>query len=222
MLDRDELIHDAARRSAQKMVAKVEGLRARLRGQSPAAIALRSGAAFRQASADAACLSLTFMFADYTVTCPAFEVCKASGEAASPFIQAIVLSYLEAADGTPRAGEWVSLRELPGGQFYHQAFQGYTGNVLAAQIGDDLTAFRRGAEPIAEVRLPAFGDAAYAFRVLPNLHMAVIYWLGDDEFAPRASVLFDRAASHYLSIDGLAVVGSQLTARILRGAQTPV
>ncbi len=218
MLDRDELIHDAARRSAEKMIARVEGLRAALRGEQPAALALRSGARFEPMSLGTARLRLAYLGTDYEVTAPAFEVVKAeSGAPASPFVQAIVLMYLQTADGTPRAHEWVSLRELPNGQFYHQAFQGYTGNVLAARLDNNLEAFKRGAEPLAEVRLTAYGDAAYAFQVLPNLYLAVIYWLGDEEFPPRASVLFDRSAWHYLSLDGLAVVGSQLISRILHG-----
>ncbi|GAB4439836.1 MAG: hypothetical protein Kow00120_07820 [Anaerolineae bacterium] len=219
MLDREELVHEAARRSAAIMVAKVEGLRAVLRDAPPAALALRSGAAFVQRAPEPACLELAYLFTDYVVTCPDFEVLKAGdGQPASPFTQAVVLSYLQAADGTPRAHEWVSLRELPDGQFYHRAFQGYTGDMLAARLGNDLEAFRRGAVPLADVALTAFGDAAYAFRVFPNLYMAVIYWLGDEDFPPRASVLFDKAAAHYLSLDGLAVVGSQLTGKILRGA----
>jgi hypothetical protein len=224
VLDRDALIGDAARRAAEKMTAKAEGLRAALCQERPAALALRSGAEFEQTSPTGAQgearLRLPFMFAEYAVTCPAFQVYRAgSQEPASPFVQAIVLSYLQQADGTPRAHQWVSFRELPGGQFYHRAFQGYTGDLLARTLGNDLEAFKQGAEPLAEVRLGAYGDAAYAFCALPRVYLAAIYWLGDEEFAPRASLLFDRAASHYLPLDGLAVIGSQLTHTILAGAK---
>ena len=49
----------------------------------------------------------------------------------------------------------------------------------------------------------------------------MVYWLGDaeDGFPSRAQVLFDRAASSYLIVDGLAILGSQLTHRIMRAAQ---
>ena len=222
MPDPDELLHDAARRSAEKMIAKAEGLRAALRQRQPAALALRAGAPFEPISPEGARLRLSFLGNDFVIPCPAFDVLKAGdGTPASPFVQALVLSYLHQADGTRRAHEWISFRELPGGQFYHQAFQGYTGDVLTARLGNDLAAFRRGAEPLADARLSAYGDAAYSFRAFPNLYLAVIYWLGDEEFPARASVLFDKAAAHYLPLDGLAVVGSRLVSLILRGAQTP-
>jgi hypothetical protein len=48
--------------------------------------------------------------------------------------------------------------------------------------------------------------------------MAVIYWRGDDEFSPNANVLFDASAGHYLSTDGLAVLGRELCSKILRQA----
>jgi hypothetical protein len=43
--------------------------------------------------------------------------------------------------------------------------------------------------------------------------------LGDQDFAHNASILFDAAASHYLSVDALAVVGSQLTSRLIRAKE---
>ena len=42
---------------------------------------------------------------------------------------------------------------------------------------------------------------------LPGIALAVVYWRGDDEFDAEARVLFDAAAPHYLSTDGLAILG---------------
>ncbi|MEZ4716862.1 MAG: DUF3786 domain-containing protein [Caldilineaceae bacterium] len=33
------------------------------------------------------------------------------------------------------------------------------------------------------------GDCGFAFRVLPAVTLAVVYWRGDDEFAPEAHPL---------------------------------
>lgn len=220
-LDRNNLVHDAARRSAEIMTEKAEGIRAQLRDRSPAAIALHSGAELVQKPAGQERLTLSYLSDDYTITYPDFEVYYGgTDEPIYPFLQAILLAYLQTADGTPRAHRWVSFRELPNGQFYHRAFQGYTGNLLSRELGNNLAAFKKGAKPLAEVHLSDYGDAAYSFQVLPRVYMAAIYWLGDEEFAPRANILFDRAASHYMTIDGLAVIGSQLTGKILRGAKS--
>lgn len=60
------------------------------------------------------------------------------------------------------------------------------------------------------------GDAMFAFWPLPRIVLAAQYWRGDDEFAPRANILFDASASHYLTTDGLAVLGSQLVSRLTK------
>ena len=54
------------------------------------------------------------------------------------------------------------------------------------------------------------------FRLLPRIHMAVILYVGDEEFGPRVNVLFDRAASHYLPIEDLAVLGGMLASRLIK------
>ena len=59
------------------------------------------------------------------------------------------------------------------------------------------------------------GDAGFAFRVLPRVVIVAVYWLGDEDFSSRASILFDANVHHYMVTDGLAILGSQLVGRIL-------
>ena len=67
------------------------------------------------------------------------------------------------------------------------------------------------------------GDAGYAFQILPRIHLAAAYWQGDDEedgpFGAQASILFEDSAIHYMSTDGLAVLGSHLANAIVREAR---
>ncbi|MCB9159637.1 MAG: DUF3786 domain-containing protein [Caldilineaceae bacterium] len=115
------------------------------------------------------------------------------------------------------AQRWIAFRELPDGWLYQQAFQGYTGHVLVQQFGDDTAALAAGCHATGGVPLEV-GDCGFAFRVLPAVALAVVYWRGDDEFAPEARVLFDAAAPHYLSTDGLAILGSHLVRQVLAHA----
>ena len=71
------------------------------------------------------------------------------------------------------------------------------------------------AETVGGVKIDV-GDCGYAFQVLPRVQLAIVYWLGDEEFPPQAQVLFDAAASHYLPVDGLALLGSDLVRRLLK------
>jgi len=108
--------------------------------------------------------------------------------------------------------------------FYAQAFRGYAEVRLVRELGaGGVTAFRRGMEQLGgqpESIGSGTGNAAYAVQVLPRIRLAAVYWLGDEDFSSQASVLFQETAPHYLSTDGLAVLGSHLVNRILQGTST--
>lgn len=151
----------------------------------------------------------------YVVRWPELVVEEATGEESAEELQALVLDYLAHADGSSPTGRWLGFRELPHGGFYWQAFQGYSGDDLVRSLGGDSALFRRGAERLGGSPV-ALGDAAYAFRALPNVPLAAVWWEGDEEFPPRAAVLFDAVASHYLPTDGLAILGRMLCRRLIK------
>ena len=207
---------------AQAMENQMESQREALRARDPVQIAFDGGAKWEKTGSDAGTLSLTFINTPLVVTVPDYKVFSADGNEAPVMTQGLLTAYLITAKGIERANQWIVFRELPNGLFYHQAFDGYTGKVLARALGEDLGAFKRGAKAVGGFSLSGFGDAAFEFRALPRLWLAIAYWLGDaeDGFPPRAQVLFDRAASSYLITDGLAIVGSHLVRQIMRAAQT--
>jgi hypothetical protein len=59
-------------------------------------------------------------------------------------------------------------------------------------------------------------DRAWRIPALPRVPVALLWWDGDDEFDPRADLLFDATASHHLTTDGCAVLGSWITGTISR------
>ncbi|HEX9092012.1 MAG TPA: DUF3786 domain-containing protein [Anaerolineales bacterium] len=128
----------------------------------------------------------------------------------------MLLYYLRQADGTPMADHWIGYRELPGGNFYSQAFQGYSGDFLARVYGENPEAYLSAAHGLDGIRLPALPGLAFAFLPLPRIRLASILYPGDEEFPSRASVLFDAAASHYMTTDGLALLGAGLVGRLIQ------
>jgi hypothetical protein len=133
----------------------------------------------------------------------------------------MLLYYLHTADGSPLADRWIGFRELPDGGFYHQAFQGYSGNQIAKVFGDEPEAFALAAKVIGGQSLPALAPHAYFFHPLPRIRLAATLWPGDDEFPAKASVLFDAACGHYMPIDGLAILGSGLSKRLIKASASP-
>jgi hypothetical protein len=198
-----------------RLASVVEEARTGLRDIKPGKLKLRSGCE-QDGNGD---YRLTFFDQEYVISADGFAVRRAdTGKEQPSFIQSLVLTYLITADGTTPSSRWIGFRELPDGMFYVQAFQGYTGARLVRELEDDIGSFRRGAEALGGEPL-AIGDAGYTFTVLPRVHMALVYWEGDEEFPSQARVLFEDTSSHYMPTDGLAILGSQLVGRLLKAAR---
>ncbi len=129
------------------------------------------------------------------------------GKPAPEEVQAILFDYLVNADGTPPSGNWVGFGDLPHGAFYSQAFQSYSGDELVRRLS--FAAFKRAAEAAGGIPIP-LGEAGYAFRALPLLLLAVVWWEGEEGIPPKAVVLFDAHAAKLLPSEGLAIVGRLL------------
>jgi len=200
--------------SQQQLAGRVEELRLALRTKgNPQNLAFLSGVEFHGAGTGG--FSLPLFGRIVNVSYPDLVACDAETGASLPVaIQALLLYYLNIADGTPLEGRWVAFADLPDGRFYNQAFQGYTGQELARHFGNDLGTFERAARKLDGMKL-GYGDAAFAFHILPRVMLAVVYHLGDEDFPATCQILFDASASHYLPTDVCAILGSMLTRKLL-------
>ena len=200
-----------------RLTPLVETARKRLERVQPSQLIQRSGCTL----APDGTYRLCFFWQDYAIHRSDFSVRHAKGgQETTSFIQALLLTYLNSADGTPPSGRWIAYRELPDGMFYANAFRGYAENRLVHDLNavGGLERFRQAAMQL-DGRAIDIGDAGYAFQVLPRIHLAAIYWDGDEDFDAQASILFEDSAIHYMSTDGLAVLGTHLVNAIVRTAQ---
>jgi len=159
--------------------------------------------------------SVPFFSQQHEVTFPTIAVLNAGGAEADITTRLLILHYLIHADGVQPADSWIAFRELPDGRVYDAAFQRRSPLRIAQTYGKDARGFAAAAEALGGERIQ-FGDAAYRFRLLPRLAMAIILHLGDDEFAPAVNVLFDAAAGHYLPTEDLAVLGGMLAGKLIK------
>jgi hypothetical protein len=192
------------------MERQVEALQVRLENMDLATLALLTGG-----DVEGDEMVLTVFGAPVIVAGPGFEVLEANTREPAPInTQALVLYHLCTTDGSPVTDRWISFRELPDGGFYHQAFQGYTGNRLVREAGNDVERVRIAAHRIGGHEQTT-GDLGFRFEALPRVPLLLVYWLGDDEFPPRAHILFDESAGHHLPVDACALLGSALVQRLL-------
>jgi hypothetical protein len=198
-----------------RLAPVVEQARTTLCSLKPDKLVLRSGCE-RDEDGN---FRLTFFWQEYVISAEDFTIQRAdTGEQPASFTQSLILTYLVTSDGTTPSSRWVGFRDLPDGMFYVQAFEGYSGGRLVRELQGGVTALRRVAKALGGKPLE-IGDAGYAFSVLPRVHLALVYWEGDEEFPSQARVLFEDTAAHYMSTDGLAIFGSQLVGRILKASR---
>ncbi len=185
----------------------------------PEQVALRADALFEGTDAGQGQFTVRFLGATYQVDWPSGAVIRTSdGQPADIATQLVLLHYLLTANGTPLAAKWIAFRNIPGGLGYEAAFRGRATLRLARAFGNDRKTFERAARQLGGEPL-SFGDAAFLFRVLPRMWMAVVLHVADEEFPADANVLFDAAAEHYLPTEDLAVVGGMLASRLIKLAQ---
>lgn len=195
-----------------RLAPVVERARDALRTVDPTGLARRTGCLHE---ADGT-LRLALFREGYTIQPADWSIYRCdTGASPTEFTQALILTYLVTADGTPPSGRWIGYRDLPGGMFYAQAFRGYAELHLARELGSDgFQPFRAAAAALGGTPIE-IGDAGYAFPVLPRVHLGAVYWLGDEDFPSHTSILFEDTAPHYMTTDGLAVLGSHLVKALL-------
>lgn len=206
-----------------QLALRVGQLHDQLRLADPKFLAANTGVTYLPADPRRGTFYLPLWGQDISLTYPEFTGRDArTGELLSTFSQALLAYYFTISDGTPPTGKWISFSELPEGRFYNQAFQGYTGGELAKIIGDDADGFAQ-ASLRAGGRMPqlekVLGDKAFSFRVLPQVSLLAVCWLGDEDFPSSYNILFDAAVCHHLSTDACAIVGGTLTRRLINNYQ---
>jgi len=113
-----------------------------------------------------------------------------------------ILTYLINAQDLPLANKLVKGESLPGGQFFFQGVHKLPTQKLEKAFGDcPQTLYQLLVQFNAKRR--EFGDASIELDVFPRVPLTIVIWRRDEEFAARASILFDQTAAAQLPLDAL-------------------
>lgn len=195
---------------------RIDEIRDNLKNKNPEYLAKQTGAIFTAKENDCGVFSIKYWSRDVMIQFPEFSGFFAeSGDRLSNFDLTMLAYYFDTSDGTPMSGEWIAFNQIPGGLFYAQAFQGYSGNELAKVFGNDSDSFIQCNEKLGG-RREFFGNIAFSYQVLPRVPVMVVCWLGDDDFPPSYRILFDSNAHHHLVTDAYAILGSNLTRKLTK------
>lgn len=186
----------------------------RLAAGDPLAMAENSGAGY---DAGKRVFTLSFAGETYFIGYPGGEVQSACGEPVADSDRTLLILYLVGASGLPLRGRWLSFLELPSGSHHWGPFQGDGLRPLAQTFGTAPARLREAGRKMGAAPLE-MGDCGIVVPALPRLPLAVAVWQGDEEFPPRATILFDAVAPTYLDTAGLFVLGINTALRLCRAA----
>ena len=212
MAEKDWLLGD----TPNPLGDRVDEIRENLKNKKPESLAARTGSIYTPTRDSDGEFRLSFWSREVVISFPEFSGKYAdTGDNVNPFDLTMLAYYFDVSDGAPIAGEWIAFNQIPGGMFYAQAFQGYSGDALAKVFGDDADAFINANEKMGG-RREFFGNIAYSYQVLPRVPIMVVCWLGDEDFPSSYRMLFDSNAHHHLVTDAYAILGSNLTRRLIK------
>ena len=112
-------------------------------------------------------------------------------------LRILFLHYLSEAGGAPLQNEWITFKEIPGGQIYTGPYQKRTIQPLLQNFGEQPEKFMELAEDLGGQRT-TFGDYAVTLHPFPRLPLTFVFWEGDEEFPATANILYDASAVDYL------------------------
>lgn len=131
----------------------------------------------------------------------------------NPWVAVPFLNYVLGGKGRRPTGNWLSFRELEGGQERYPLFRKRCEEAMKRvaddypELFDDMVHIF-GGEKVAE----AFeSDISVVLRPLPRIPVMICYWMPEDGLESTLNVFFDETATDNLDIGALFSLGAGLT-----------
>jgi len=184
-------------------------------------LAQKAGAELTHLGDSSCCIRLVFFAESATIQIGESLTITIEGqEKEVPIEEKIILChYLLNATGTAPAGQWITFRQIPDGQFYDAAFQRRTRDPFLISFGQNPQLYRDCAEKLGGSPVQN-GDVGMTFCALPHVPVQLVLWQGDEELPPESTILFDATISQYLPAEDIAVLSGMLVYRLMRLAKT--
>lgn len=116
-------------------------------------------------------------------------------------LELMTLVYLLNAKAVPLADEMIGPRDLKDAHFFQGPHELKT-RPLLEQYGRHADGFSKASEHLGGQPL-SLADVAFRFMPFPRIPLYYLLWEGDDEFASRLSILFDRTIERHFAADAI-------------------
>jgi hypothetical protein len=183
-----------------------------IKKRDAASLAKAAGAVFSPEQG----LIVSFLGNEYRVEIhPETDIRKVnSSEEVSIPDKILIAHYLLGSGGKKLTGKLITFRQIPDGHFYFEAFQRRARDPFANFFGNNGRLFVKCAEMMGALPV-GIGDFSMDFPVFPHIHVQLVLWLGDEEFPPDATILFDESVQRILPVEDIAVMSGSLVYRLI-------
>lgn len=132
-----------------------------------------------------------------------------SGTPAEEEVAVLILHYLIGIlrHGYQRTGEWISFKDIWGGESFFPAYRKSTIEPLIEELQRDPEGLLRTLIDRLKGRVvDGGGDITVEIEAFPDVFVRILMWRGDDELLPEAIILFDRALTDILASEDIAAL----------------
>ncbi|MDD2835868.1 MAG: DUF3786 domain-containing protein [Methanothrix sp.] len=162
--------------------------------------------------------SISLLGEDYQVR--AFERavllagCRPAGQMQAVLILHYLIGLLR--HGYHPRGEWISFKETRDGKLFWPAFQESAIKPLVQSFQTDPVGLVRRLSSCLGGRKLEGGDVAVEVATFPGVLVRLVFWQGDEELPPEASLLFDRGLNEIYSTEDVAVLLLAVVQKVIR------
>jgi len=140
--------------------------------------------------------------------------CKASPNKPShEYFPLFIIYYLLKMQSFTPNNEWISENDIPGGSTFFRGPHLIPTSDISGEFGNEIDIFRNKCKKLGGTPLD-MADASFSFEIAPQLYVAVLYWVGDEDFPAEAKILYDSTISDLLPLDIIFALAVEVCTRI--------
>jgi hypothetical protein len=153
-------------------------------------------------------ISVRFLSDEYTIDLDNRRVLSVSCNApVKDYIGILILHYLKKklTGLSVINGEWITFRQLDGGQGYYPAFKKRVIDPIVRKYGPNPESLLELIERFKAKRIQ-LADFSIVLDVFDNVPVLITLWQGDQEFGPEVNILFDKGIKDIFCTEDIVIL----------------
>lgn len=116
------------------------------------------------------------------------------------FFNVFLVNYLLSRKKEVPTGRWISEKDLTGGATFFRGPHKIPTERITATFFNDISLLQKKCRDLGGSALD-LADCSFSFDIIGSVRVALLYWIGDDDFPAEARLLLDQSVAATLSLD---------------------